>query len=71
MQQQPTFNFGLTKIFFFFTAHSVCGKKPKTIELRGQTLKNFFYFFIFQVTYPYGCGLCKKREQKILTLGHL
>jgi hypothetical protein len=71
MQQQPTFNFGLTKIFFLFTAHSVCGKKPKTIELRGHTLKIFFYFFIFQVTYPYRFGLCKKREKKILKLGHL
>jgi hypothetical protein len=71
MQQQPTFNFGLTKIFLLFTAHSVCGKKPKTVEIRGQTLKFFKYFFNFQVTYPDGFGLCKKREQKILTLGHL
>ncbi len=58
MQQQPTFNFGLTK-------------KPKTIKLEGQTPKNFLFYFIFQVTYPYGFGLCKKRERKILTLGHL
>ncbi len=71
MQQLPTFNFGLTKIFYLFTAHSVCGKKPKTIELRGQMQKFFLNFFIFLVTYPYGFGLCKKREQKILTLGHL
>ncbi len=71
MQQQPTFNFGLTEKFFLFTAHSVCGKKPKTIEIRGQTLKKIFFFFYFQVTYPDGFGLCKKREQKIFTLGHL
>jgi hypothetical protein len=71
MQQLPTFNFGLIKIFFLFTAHSVCGKKPKTIELGGQTPKKFFFYFIFQVTYPHGFGLCKKHERKILTLGHL
>jgi hypothetical protein len=25
--------------FFLFTPHSVCGKKPKTIEIRGQLKK--------------------------------
>jgi hypothetical protein len=27
-----------------FTAHSVCGKKPKTIEIRGQMEKNVFFY---------------------------
>jgi hypothetical protein len=27
-----------------FTAHSVCGKKPKNIEISGQLIKNFDFF---------------------------
>jgi hypothetical protein len=26
-----------------FTAHSVCGIKPKTFEIRGQVIKNTFF----------------------------
>jgi hypothetical protein len=37
------FYFGLASKFFLFTAHSVCGKKQKTIEIRGQ-LKKIQYF---------------------------
>jgi hypothetical protein len=38
----PTFNFDLTTIFFYLP-HSVCGKKPKTNEIRGQMIKNVFF----------------------------
>ncbi len=31
------------QIFFWFTAHSVCGKKPKTIENRGHLIKIRFF----------------------------
>jgi hypothetical protein len=37
-QPPPTFNFVLASNFFFFTAH--CSKKQKTIEIRGQLIKN-------------------------------
>ena len=64
MQQQPTFNFGLTKIFFLFTAHSVCGKKPKTIEIRGQTLKFLFLFFLFPSHIPRWVWFVQKTRAK-------
>ncbi len=44
MQPPPTYNFGLNKIFFLFTAHSVCGKKQLTFEIRGQLIKNSIFF---------------------------
>ncbi len=43
VQPPSTFNFGLTSNFFLFTAHSVCGKKPKTIKIRGQSIKIRFF----------------------------
>ncbi len=33
------------KHFFLFTAHSICGKKPKTIEIRGKSIKKNPMFF--------------------------
>jgi hypothetical protein len=30
-------------LIFFFTSHSVCGKKTKTCEIRGQMIKNGFF----------------------------
>ncbi len=71
MQQQPTFNFGLTKNFFFIYRTLSMRQKSKNYRIKGSNAQKFLNFFIFQVTYPYGFGLCKKREQKILTLGHL
>ncbi len=56
------------KFFFGFTAPSVCGKEPKTIEIRGQLRKKFNFFRSSYVTYPDGFALCKKRDRKILTL---
>ncbi len=71
MQQLPTFNFGLTKIFLFIYRTLSMRQKTKNYRIKGSYAKIFYFLFIFQVTYPYGFGLCKKREQKILTLGHL
>jgi hypothetical protein len=69
MQQLPTFNFGLTKFFLFIYRTLSMRQKTKNYRIKGSNAKKKFYFFIFHVTYPYGFGLCKKREQKILTLG--
>jgi hypothetical protein len=63
MQQLPIFNFGLTKIFFLFTPHSVCGKKPKTIELRGQT-QNFYFILLFSSHIPIWVWFVQKTPAK-------
>ncbi len=40
------FKFWPSLIFFgLFTAHSVCGKKPKTIEIRGHVIKKSIFWF--------------------------
>ncbi len=64
MQQQLTINFGLSKIFFFFTAHSVCGKKPKTIEIRGQMLKKNIFLGLFPSPLPRWVRLVQKTRAK-------
>jgi hypothetical protein len=71
MQQQSTFNFGVTTNFFLIYRTLSMRQKTKNYQIKGSNAKKNFYFFIFQVTYPYGFGLSKNREQKILTLGHL
>jgi hypothetical protein len=70
MQQQPTFNFGLTNNFFYLL-HTQYAAKNQKLSKSGVKRKKKIFKFYFQVTYPDGFGLCKKREQKILTLGHL
>ncbi len=71
MQQQSTFNFGLTKIFFGFTAHSVCGKKPKTIEIeiRGQMLNFFLFCFVPKSPTQMGSLSAKNASKKFSRLG--
>ncbi len=54
MGSKATFNFDLTTILFLFTAHSVCGKKLKMNEIRGQMINNVFFWFSPQVAYPDG-----------------
>jgi hypothetical protein len=58
------FNFGLTKIFLFML-------KTKNDGNQGSNAKKNFFLCSSQVPYPDGFAWCKKREQKILTLGHL
>jgi hypothetical protein len=47
MQQLPTFNFGLTKIFFFFYRTLNMRQKTKNYRIKGSNAKNFFLFFYF------------------------
>ncbi len=61
----PSFDF-----FFLFTAHSICGKKPKTIEISGQSIK-FDFFPVPKSNTEMGSLSAKKRDRKILMLGHL
>ncbi len=49
MQQQSTFNFGLTKNFFLIYRTLSMRQKTKTIEIRGQMLKKIFFWFCSQV----------------------
>jgi len=60
----PTFNFGLTSFFFLFTAHSVCGKKPKTIKIRGQSIKKFNFFHQSPTHIPRWVHLVQKTRAK-------
>jgi hypothetical protein len=61
MQQQPTFNFGLTKNFCFIY-HTL--SMPKTIELWGQTQNFFIYLFYFPSQIPLWVWFVQKTRAK-------
>ncbi len=55
----------------FFTAHSVCGKKPKNIKIRSQLIKKWIFWFSPQVNYPDGFtySSAKNASEKFSCLG--
>jgi hypothetical protein len=57
------------KIFYFFTAHSVCGKKPKTFEIRGQMIKNGFFGSVPKSLTQIGSLSVKNASENISRLG--
>jgi hypothetical protein len=46
MQQEPTFNFGLTKIFFLYLPHTQSAAKNQKLSKSGVKRLNFFYIFL-------------------------
>ncbi len=64
MQPPPTLNFDLAYILYLFTTHSVCAKKPKTIEIRGQMIKKIDFLVQSLSHIPrWGCLVQKTRAK--------
>jgi hypothetical protein len=52
-----------------FTAHSVCGKKPKTIKIRGQLIKNSIFSPVPKSHTQMGSLSAKNASEKFSRLG--
>ena len=64
MQQLPTFNFGLTKIFFFIYRTLSMRQKTKNYRIRGSNAQKFFYLFYFPSHIPIWVWFVQKTRAK-------
>jgi hypothetical protein len=64
MQQLPTFNFGLTKIFLFIYRTLSMRQKTKNYRIKGSNAKNFFLFFYFPSHIPIWVWFVQKTRAK-------
>jgi hypothetical protein len=64
MQQLPTLNFGLTKIFFFFYRTLSMRQKTKNYRIKGSNAKIFLKFFYFPSHIPIWVWFVQKTRAK-------
>jgi hypothetical protein len=63
MQQLPTFNFGLSKFFFFIYRTLSMRQKTKNYRIKGSNTK-FFYIFLFSKSHTHMGLVCAKMRAK-------
>jgi hypothetical protein len=64
MQQQPTFNFGLTKNFFFIYRTLSMRQKTKNYRIRGSNAQKKFFLFYFPSHIPIWVWCVQKTRAK-------
>ncbi len=64
MQQLPTFNFGLTKNFFFIYRTLSIQQKTKNYQIRGSNAQKIFYLFYFPSHIPIWVWFVQKTRAK-------
>ena len=64
MQQLPTFNFGLTKNFFFIYRTLSMRQKTKNYRIRGSNDQKFFFLFYFPSHIPIWVWFVQKTRAK-------
>ena len=64
MQQLPTFNFGLTKIFFFIYRTLSMRQKTKNYRIRGSNAQKIFFLFYFPSHIPIWVWFVQKTRAK-------
>jgi hypothetical protein len=70
MQQLPTFNFGLTKKFFFNYCTLSMRQKTKNYQIKGPNAKKMFKFFLFSKSHTQmGLVYAKNASKKFSRLG--
>jgi hypothetical protein len=70
MQQLPTFNFGLTKNFFFIYRTLSMRQKTKNYRIRGSNAQKNFFFILFSKSHTHmGLVCAKNASEKFSRLG--
>jgi len=64
MQQLPTFNFGLTKNFFFIYRTLSMRQKTKNYRIRGSNAQKIFILFYFPSHIPIWVWFVQKTRAK-------
>jgi hypothetical protein len=64
MQQLPTFNFGLTKNFFFIYRTLSMRQKTKNYRIRGSNAQKFLFLFYFPSHIPIWVWFVQKTRAK-------
>jgi hypothetical protein len=64
MQQLPTFNFGLTKNFFFIYRTLSMRQKTKNYRIRGSNAQKKFFLFYFPSHIPIWVWFVQKTRAK-------
>jgi hypothetical protein len=64
MQQLPTFNFGLTKNFFFIYRTLSMRQKTKNYRIRGSNAQKIFFLFYFPSHIPIWVWFVQKTRAK-------
>jgi len=64
MQQLPTFNFGLTKNFFFIYRTLSMRQKTKNYRIRGSNAQKIFLLFYFPSHIPIWVWFVQKTRAK-------
>jgi hypothetical protein len=64
MQQLPTFNFGLTKNFFFIYRTLSMRQKTKNYRIRGSNAQKNFFLFYFPSHIPIWVWFVQKTRAK-------
>ncbi len=64
MQQLPTFNFGLTKKFFFIYRTLSLRQKTKNYRIRGSNAQKIFLLFYFPSHIPIWVWFVQKTRAK-------
>ena len=63
MQQQPTFNFGLTKNFFYLP-HTQYAAKNQKLSKSGVKRLNFYFIFLISKSHTQMGLVCAKNASK-------
>jgi len=70
MQQLPTFNFGLTKNFFFIYRTLSMRQKTKNYRIRGSNAQKIFFIILFSKSHTHmGLVCAKNASEKFSRLG--
>jgi hypothetical protein len=64
MQQQTTFNFGLTKIFYFIYRTLSMRQKTKNYRIKGSNAGKKFFIFLFSKSRTHMGLVCAKNASK-------